>query len=128
MRYRIEKRADGKWHVFAVGESVTVFWDTWELAKIYLDARIRCDREERGEEFYSTIRQYLGGFIGRRIVDITQHDEADWRADEKGFVMLMFEDGSVLQFVQPEVIRYEGRHGNGELVQESEEHGLPETE
>lgn len=46
MRYRIEKRADGKWHVGAVSEGITVYWDTWDQAKIYLDARMRCDLEE----------------------------------------------------------------------------------
>lgn len=46
MRYRIEKRADGKWHAGAIGEGVTVYWDTWDLAKIYLDSRIRCDAQD----------------------------------------------------------------------------------
>jgi len=46
VRYRIEKRADGKWHVCGTGESLSVYWDTWDLAKIYLDARIRCDAQE----------------------------------------------------------------------------------
>lgn len=46
MRYRIEKRADGKWHVFAIGEEVSVYWDRWDLAKVYLDARIRCDAQD----------------------------------------------------------------------------------
>jgi hypothetical protein len=46
MRYRIEKRSDGKWHVFAIGEETSVWWDSWYVAKIYLDARIRCDAQE----------------------------------------------------------------------------------
>lgn len=49
-------------------------------------------------ENYSNIRQILGGFIGKRIVDITQHDEEEFAEDGQRFVMLMFEDGNTIKF------------------------------
>lgn len=45
-RYRIEMRVDGKCHAYAIGEPLSVFWNTWELAWIYIRVRIRCDAQE----------------------------------------------------------------------------------
>lgn len=53
-------------------------------------------------EAYVTIREILGGFIGKTIADISQHDEEDWDPCTKtgSFVMLLFTDGSTLKFSQ----------------------------
>ncbi len=50
------------------------------------------------DEAYSNIRQILGNAIGRRIVDITQHDKEDFDQDGKCFVMFMLEDGHYIRF------------------------------
>jgi hypothetical protein len=47
---------------------------------------------------YSNIRDILGRLIGLRVVDITQHDEEEFKEDGACFIMLMFEDGSYLRF------------------------------
>lgn len=49
---------------------------------------------------YATIRTILRPFIGKRVLDISQHDEADYDPETgKGaFVMLLFEDGHYLKF------------------------------
>jgi len=47
---------------------------------------------------YVTIREHLGSFIGRKIVEITQQDEEEYRQTGKAYVMLMFDDGSTLTF------------------------------
>lgn len=44
----------------------------------------------------SNIRELLGGFIGKKILDITQHDPDE--VDEGHYVMLMFDDGSFAKF------------------------------
>ncbi len=49
-------------------------------------------------DVYANIRELLGGFIGRTIVDITQHDEEEWRQSRKSYVMLMFDDGKWIKF------------------------------
>jgi hypothetical protein len=49
-------------------------------------------------EPYATIREVLGSLIGRRVVDITQHDRDEWEAGEEAYVMLMFDDGSYVKF------------------------------
>ena len=49
-------------------------------------------------EPYANIREILGSFIGKRIVDITQHDEEEFRAGEESYVMLLFDDGNFLKF------------------------------
>jgi hypothetical protein len=40
------------------------------------------------------IRNILGHFIGKKLVDITQHEPED----EQGFIMLMFDDGTFMKF------------------------------
>lgn len=50
------------------------------------------------EEPYSTIRQHLGKFIGKRVVEITQQDQEEYESDGRAYVMMMFEDGEWIQF------------------------------
>ncbi len=47
---------------------------------------------------YANIREMLGGMIGRKVIDITQHDEDEWKAGSEAYVMVMFDDGSWLKF------------------------------
>lgn len=47
---------------------------------------------------YANIREVLKNFIGKRLVDITQHDKEDWERDHNSFVCLMFEDGHTMTF------------------------------
>lgn len=47
---------------------------------------------------YVNIRDMLGSFIGKRVVDITQHDEEEWRETRRSYVLLHFEDGSEMKF------------------------------
>lgn len=48
-------------------------------------------------ENYSNIREILGHLIGKRIEDISQHDQEDFEV-EGSFVMLMLEGGDYLKF------------------------------
>jgi len=54
--------------------------------------------DQQPEASYSNIRKLLGKYIGKRVVDITQHDEDEWAEDQQAYVMLMFEDGGYIQF------------------------------
>lgn len=45
-------------------------------------------------EPYANVRELLGALIGRRVLDVTQQDEADWLAGDEAHVMIMFDDGS----------------------------------
>jgi len=49
---------------------------------------------------YANIRNsnLLGDFIGRTVIDITQHDQDEFRETGRTFVMLMFDDGSTMTF------------------------------
>jgi hypothetical protein len=47
---------------------------------------------------YVTIREILGDLIGRTVVDVTQHDAAEFQAGESAYVMLMFDDGNYVKF------------------------------
>jgi hypothetical protein len=49
---------------------------------------------------YATIRdkEFLGDLIGKRVVDITQHDEDEWSETGESYIMLMFEDGLFVKF------------------------------
>src|SRR3569833_1018858 len=58
----------------------------------------RCFGVSPMSEPYANIREILGSFIGKRIVDITQHDEEEFRAGEESYVMLLFDDGNFLKF------------------------------
>ena len=50
------------------------------------------------DDAYANIRQILSGYIGRTIVDITQHDEDEFAVTKQSYVMLMFDDGKTLRF------------------------------
>lgn len=51
------------------------------------------------EEKYITIRDILGRFIGRTVVDITQHDEEEYRETQKSFVEILFDNGETVRFM-----------------------------
>lgn len=48
-------------------------------------------------ESYSNIREILGWAVGKRIEEITQHDEDEFK-EEGSYVMLMLEGGDYLKF------------------------------
>jgi hypothetical protein len=52
------------------------------------------------DESYANIRQegFLGKYIGKRLVDITQHDEDEYQQTQKAYVLLMFEEGMWIKF------------------------------
>lgn len=50
------------------------------------------------EEKYATIRETLGGLIGRSLLDVTQQDEDEFREDGRSYVMLHFDNGSTVKF------------------------------
>lgn len=52
--------------------------------------------ETEGE--YSNIRSLLGEFIGRRVVDITQHDEDEFKENGACYVALHFDNGGTITF------------------------------
>ena len=47
---------------------------------------------------YVTVREKLGWVVGRKVIDITQQDEEDFRDSGEAFVALMFDDGSLIKF------------------------------
>jgi len=47
---------------------------------------------------YANIREILGEFVGRTIIDITQQDEDEFRETGEAYVMLHFDDGSYMKF------------------------------
>lgn len=47
---------------------------------------------------YANIRDILRAFIGKRIVDITQHDADEFAEDGRAYVSLLFDDGGLLEF------------------------------
>lgn len=49
-------------------------------------------------ERYDTIREIIGDFVGLRVLEITQHDQAEWAATHQSHVSLHFEDGRTLTF------------------------------
>ena len=50
------------------------------------------------EPEYANVRQFLGHFIGRTIVEITQQDQEEWEATKQSYIMLMFDDGTFIKF------------------------------
>jgi hypothetical protein len=46
---------------------------------------------------YSNVREFLGHLIGRRIEDVTQHDEDEFAETRQAYVMLLLEGGHYLQ-------------------------------
>lgn len=49
------------------------------------------------EEPYSNIRNIIGELIGKRVLEITQHDPEYFERTGRSFVDLMFESGDVLR-------------------------------
>lgn len=47
---------------------------------------------------FANIREIIGHFIGRTIVEITQHDRDEWDEYGEAYVQLHFQDGSHLKF------------------------------
>lgn len=49
---------------------------------------------------YATIRdrEHLGSVIGRRLSDVTQHDEQEFKETGKAFVSMHFENGVTVMF------------------------------
>lgn len=52
------------------------------------------------DEPYANIRDIdqLGSLLGQRVIEITQHDEEDFREDGASFVCLHFENGTTVTF------------------------------
>ena len=51
------------------------------------------------EESYANIRELLGNFIDKKIIDITQQDDDEYLDHKQSFVTLMFDNGSTLKFI-----------------------------
>jgi hypothetical protein len=51
------------------------------------------------DEPYATIREVLAAFIGQTVVDITQHDEADFVPGGPSDIYLHFSNGHTLHFL-----------------------------
>jgi len=50
------------------------------------------------DETYSSIREIIGEAIGRKIVEITQHDEDEYAETKKSYVQLHLDDGNYIKF------------------------------
>lgn len=46
---------------------------------------------------YANIREILGHLIGKKLLEITQHDESDVAEGKDNFIELMFENGHTLK-------------------------------
>jgi hypothetical protein len=46
---------------------------------------------------YSQVRHLLGNFIGKRIVDITQQDEEEFKQTGKAYIAFHFENGGTIE-------------------------------
>lgn len=48
----------------------------------------------------TTIRDIIGSFIGKTVVDITQHDqeEFDPKTGKGAYIMFLFDNGMTIQF------------------------------
>ncbi len=68
------------------------------------------------DEQYANIREILGYMIGKKIIDITQHDQEEFE-EEGSFVMIMLEDGSFLKFPVGDEGFY---HSDGSEVEDDE--------
>ena len=64
--------------------------------------------EAKEDEPLTTIRDLIGGFIGKKVVDISQHDEDEWIAGEPPYITLIFEDFTMLKFLAPIEVHYRG--------------------
>lgn len=50
------------------------------------------------DEKYSNIRDIIGGIIGKRVLDVTQHDKEEFESGTESYVQIMFEDGQWVKF------------------------------
>ena len=55
------------------------------------------ETQNKSEE-YVNIRDILKPVIGQKLVEITQHDDAEFAAGKDSYVMLMFESGTTVKF------------------------------
>ena len=51
-----------------------------------------------GRQSYSTIRELLP-IVGRRVLDVTQHDDVDWLCGLPAFIVLHFDDGTMMRII-----------------------------
>lgn len=49
------------------------------------------------DEVYSNIRQILGSLIGRRLVDITQHDKEEFEETQQSYIQFHFDNGEYVK-------------------------------
>lgn len=47
---------------------------------------------------YGNVRDFLGCFVGRTVVDVTQHDPQDFALNRQAFIEIMFDDASTIRF------------------------------
>jgi hypothetical protein len=47
---------------------------------------------------YATVREKLGMFVGRTVLEITQQDEDEYQETGEAYILLMFDDGTTLKF------------------------------
>lgn len=74
------------------------------------------------DEAYSNIRDILGDLMGARVVDITQHDEDEFAADGRSYVMILFDNGRYVKFfVGDDKDGYEFEHNCGPGAEEQDE-------
>lgn len=52
---------------------------------------------EYSENNFDNIRDLMGSFIGKTIMDITQSDQEEWEEGDDPYVMIMFDDGSTMK-------------------------------
>ena len=53
---------------------------------------------EEEDELYATARVILGRFIGKKLLDVSQHDADEYKEEGAAYVYLLFEDGLSLKF------------------------------
>jgi hypothetical protein len=47
---------------------------------------------------YVNVREIFGGVIGQRVIEITQHDEEEFRTEGACYICLHFENGTTAKF------------------------------
>lgn len=58
---------------------------------------------------YSNVRDFLGGLVGKRVLDVSQHDREEFAETRQSYIMLMFEDGITMKIpVGDEGVWFEG--------------------
>ena len=51
------------------------------------------------EPRYANIRDFLGSYVGARLVDVTQQDREEFDETGEAYVMLHFDNGLSMRFV-----------------------------